>query len=58
MTEHLKNDVIDLVEVVKKAFPRINNNLSLKRKNAARKALRKKKHQYQDLFVSIIRSLL
>lgn len=51
-------ETIDLVEMVRRNYPRLDNNLSMKEKNIRRCKLKAKKKAQRDLFVSTLKGML
>ncbi|MCY1285731.1 hypothetical protein D9M68_19130 [compost metagenome] len=49
---------IDLVAVVRKQFPLIDNNLSMRQKNIKRRELRKKKRDLMTLFTNTLKDVV
>jgi hypothetical protein len=51
-------ETIDLVELVRRRYVRLDNNLSMKEKNKHRRKIKAKKIAVRELFVSTLTDLL
>ncbi|MNI79892.1 hypothetical protein D3C76_112840 [compost metagenome] len=58
MDTEYHEQTIDLVDVIQKQFPRLDNNLSLKQKNILRREARSKKRAMMNTITSALRSII